>query len=245
MSWYPQIGESEGIVYQVLGWGSMASCIFLFTAPLTTMRTMFEHKSVLQFSDTPYVVSMANCVLWIIYTLYTPGRIQPLATNGFGALMQTIYIVFFLVYHTKTDRARLTLKLSVLLAGGVILVSVAQFICHTVEDRENIVGVVADIFNVGMYGAPLSVMGTVMKTKSVECMPLGLTLGTVFASIMWGTYAKWVGDGFMGLPNDLGLLLGVAQVLLYLKYRTPVKDVDAKTGLVNSTAKIVDAADRA
>merc|ERR1712150_330131 len=89
----------------------------------------------------------------------------------------------------------------------------------TAQTAEEVIGVVADVFNALMYGSPLGVMFTVIKTRSVESMPLGLTVGCLFASICWGSYAFWVGDPFMGLPNDVGVILGICQVALYIRYR--------------------------
>lgn len=201
------------------------------------MSRMYREKSSGQFSDTPYVVALANCVLWIIYTLKQPGRIQPLVTNGFGAVCQITYVVFFLALHPANKRKILMLKMLVLVIGGAALLAVAQ----SMEEAAsiNVIGITADIFNAGMYAAPLGAIGTVVQTRSVDSMPLGLTLGCLFASIMWGTYAKWVGDGFMGLPNDAGLMLGIAQVIIYMKYRTPTKDLTAEK-LVSSGVKVAD-----
>jgi solute carrier family 50 protein (sugar transporter) len=74
------------------------------------------------------------------------------------------------------------------------------------------------ILNTIMYGSPLNVMALVIRTKSVEFMPLSLTLGTLFCSATWGLYGIWIGDINIYLPNIAGIALGLVQVVLYSVY---------------------------
>jgi hypothetical protein len=62
----------------------------------------------------------------------------------------------------------------------------------------DLLGIAAAGFNTGMYASPLSAMATVVRTQSVEFMPLPLTLGTIWCSLAWGAYAFYVGDLFIG-----------------------------------------------
>ena len=70
-----------------------------------------------------------------------------------------------------------------------------------------------------MYGAPLGVIGQVIRTKSVEFMPLPLTVTTFLCSIVWCSFAVYVRDMFMGVPNVIGIALAIAQLVLYGAYR--------------------------
>jgi len=217
MGWYPKLGDDSGAVYQILGWLAFCSCIYLFGSPLTTCWSIRKNASTMSYSDTPYVVSLINCILWIVYSYITGGRFQAFVTNVFGAVMELFFICVFLYYHPWAKRKWLLLKvLLVALGFGTLAAVCSSFSTHTTED---VVGIVADVFNALMYGAPLGVMFTVIKTRSVESMPLGLTVGCLFASLCWGSYALWVGDAFMGLPNDVGVFLGIGQVVLYTCYR--------------------------
>lgn len=53
----------------------------------------------------------------------------------------------------------------------------------------NALGLTCTVLNVGMYAAPLAAVGTVIKKRSVQSMPLSLTLCTGFCSMCW-TYAR-------------------------------------------------------
>ena len=58
-------------------------------------------------------------------------------------------------------------------------------------------------------------MGTVLRTRSVEFMPLPLSQGTLGCSSSWSAYAIYVGDATILVPNALGVALAAAQLALY------------------------------
>merc|ERR1740117_2150830 len=77
---------------------------------------------------------------------------------------------------------------------------------------------VAVVINIAMYAGPLAVMGTVIRTKSVEFMPLTPSIFVVCASTCWMTEGLMLGDVTFWLPNLVGLALGAFQLALYAKY---------------------------
>lgn len=92
----------------------------------------------------------------------------------------------------------------------------------------SLVGIVAAALSVCMYGAPLSIMKLVVETKSVEYMPFFLSLFVFLCSLSWFVYGILGRDVFVGVPNGVGTVLGVAQLVLYWIYKdsTPTKSVD-------------------
>lgn len=228
MSWYPCFcpnGPSDecnnGTVASAMGYISMASCVYLFMSPIPTMRKIAAQKTPGDFPDTPYIVALTNCVLWIIYALLK-GLAQPLYTNVLGAALNVAWIIVFLMYHDGKNRMMLLGKVTVLMAVCGAALTAALVIGGT--NGQQVVGITADIFNAGMYGAPLAALSIVISTRSVECLPFPMVLGCFIASLCWGTYAKWIGDYNMGLPNDAGLILGVVQMIIYAKYRNASPD---------------------
>jgi solute carrier family 50 protein (sugar transporter) len=61
-------------------------------------------------------------------------------------------------------------------------------------------------------------MGTVVRTKSVEYMPLSLSVCTLLCALSWSVYAIYVGDATILVPNILGVLLAIVQLGLYATY---------------------------
>ena len=97
---------------QAIGWVGTAMAIFLFLAPLPTMRKVSRARSTLEFSATPFLVSTLNCGLWSVYALpmITPDRYQSLVCNVFGLVMEVAYICHFLRF--AANRRALWLRLA-------------------------------------------------------------------------------------------------------------------------------------
>jgi hypothetical protein len=85
--------------------------------------------------------------------------------------------------------------------------------------RALVFGTLCIVLNVGMYAAPLSAMQKVVETKSVEFFPLAPSLLTLLVSLLWTIYSLLVGSLAILVPNAAGIVVGVLQVGLWLRYR--------------------------
>jgi solute carrier family 50 protein (sugar transporter) len=85
-----------------------------------------------------------------------------------------------------------------------------------------------------MYLAPLDVMRRVVETKSVEYMlPLFLQIMGFLNGACWTAYALVKSDLYIGLPNGLGVLVNLAQLIIYTCYykSSPNPNKDKKVEL--------------
>uniref|UniRef100_A0A6N2M7L4 Bidirectional sugar transporter SWEET n=2 Tax=Salix TaxID=40685 RepID=A0A6N2M7L4_SALVM len=80
-----------------------------------------------------------------------------------------------------------------------------------------------------MYAAPLSVMKMVITTKSVEYMPFFISLASLANGVAWSAYALIKFDPFILVPNGMGTLFSVAQLILYaVYYRSTQRQIAAR-----------------
>ncbi|KAF5729767.1 bidirectional sugar transporter SWEET4 [Tripterygium wilfordii] len=177
--------------------------------------------SVEQYSPAPYLASLVNCMVWVLYGLPVvhPHSTLVMTTNGAGTAIEVFYIVLFLVYSHKH---RQRLRVLGVVAVEVIFVGVLAFLvlhfAETTDKRTKVVGIGGVCFNILMYASPLTVMKLVITTKSVEYMPFFLSLASMLNGVCWTAYGLIRFDLFLVLPNGLGLLLSLAQLLLYAIY---------------------------
>jgi len=224
---------SDDLFGEVFGWVGTAAAWLLFLVPLQVMWQVRKARSVLQYSAVPYVMSLLNCGLWAIYAYpkITPCKTQPLVTNAVGAVLETAYILFFIAYGGPRTGAlvRQFLAAVVTIAGVAVFAIVAApqveaikpFPTDDLSKTTTVLGLVSSAFNIGMYAAPLSIMATVVRSKSVEFMPLPLTLAVGICSGCWFGFAWHVMDWFILIPNLIGLALCAAQITLYSCYCGP------------------------
>ncbi|MED6156438.1 hypothetical protein PIB30_014403 [Stylosanthes scabra] len=82
-----------------------------------------------------------------------------------------------------------------------------------------VLGMLCSALTVLMYASPLLAMRTVIKTKSVEYMPFLLSLFMFLNAGAWALYSLLLRDFYIGIPNFVGLVLGSAQLTVYLMYK--------------------------
>ncbi|XP_008777044.1 bidirectional sugar transporter SWEET4-like [Phoenix dactylifera] len=207
------IRTAVGILGNVIALG-------LFLSPVPTFYRIWKKGSVEQFSPAPYLATLLNCMFWVVYglPLVHPGSTLVLTINGSGSLIEFFYVFLFILYSEGPRRLRVLL---ILLAEIAFVAAVALSVIEAAPDydrRTLIVGILCVFFGTMMYAAPLSVMRLVIQTKSVEYMPLFLSIASFFNGACWTTYALIRFDLFITIPNALGVLFAVAQLVLHATY---------------------------
>ncbi|GLT83790.1 hypothetical protein SLE2022_020610 [Rubroshorea leprosula] len=194
--------------------------ILLFLSPSPTFINIFKQKSVEEFKADPYVATLQNCMVWIFYGLpfVHPDSLLVITINSIGLGIELLYLTIFIIYAPWTKRRRIFLYLVIEVIFTAIVVFVTLYFFHTTKTRTMFVGILCIIFNVAMYASPLTVMTLVIKTKSVKYMPFPLSLANLLNGIIWVIYAVLKFDLYILIPNALGTLSGMVQIILYATY---------------------------
>ncbi|XP_057862294.2 bidirectional sugar transporter SWEET1 [Cryptomeria japonica] len=210
----------ENVIHFVFGILGNIFGTLLFLAPAITFYRVIKKGSTEEFSGLPYVTALFNCLLYTWYglPLVTSHNILVSISNGIGAALEITYVTLYLVYAPPKYRTKiLVLFVAELVLFAAIVVISLTLLHHT--PRSLFVGVIAATLSVCMYAAPLSIMRTVIQTKSVEFMPFFLSLFVFLCSLSWFIYGIIGRDLFVAVPNGLGTVLGVTQLVLYAIYR--------------------------
>ncbi|CAN6372069.1 unnamed protein product [Urochloa humidicola] len=216
-----------------------------YLAPLPTFYRIYKNKSTEGFQSVPYVVALFSAMLWIYYALIKSNECLLITVNSAGCVIETIYIVIYLIYAPK--KAKLfTVKILLLLNVGVFgLILLLTLLLFAGQHRVVALGWVCVGFSVSVFVAPLSIIGKVVRTRSVEFMPFSLSLSLTVSAVVWFLYGLLIKDKYVALPNVLGFTFGVIQMGLYAIYRNatprvPAKEVaDDKEGIVKAPEHVV------
>ncbi|CAK9175903.1 unnamed protein product, partial [Ilex paraguariensis] len=133
-----------------------------------------------------------------------------------------------------------TIKLLVLFnigAYGLIVFSTSIF--SDGHRRVTVVGWICAVFSVSVFAAPLSIMRLVIRTKSVEFMPVSLSFFLTICAIMWFFYGLLIKDFYIATPNVVGFIFGVAQMILYVIYKDKKKQIQPEVKL-QELATVID-----
>ncbi|RVW52884.1 Bidirectional sugar transporter SWEET5 [Vitis vinifera] len=212
-----------GIIGNVISFG-------LFASPIPTFIQIVKKKTVGEFKPDPYLATVLNCMMWVLYGLpfVRPDSLLVITINGGGLVIELIYVTIFFVYADSLKRIALWLLFEVIFMA--IIAAITMLLFHGTKNRSLFVGLLCVVFNVIMYASPLTVMRQVIRTKSVKYMPFTLSLANFANGIVWSIYALIKFDPYILIPNGLGSLSGAVQLILYATYykSTPKDEEDKK-----------------
>ncbi|XP_076891812.1 bidirectional sugar transporter SWEET9-like [Bidens hawaiensis] len=221
------------LAHLTLSFGLLGNVVsfMVFLAPIPTFYKVYKKKSTEGFQSAPYVVGLFSAMLWIYYALLKTNVLLLITINSVGCFIETFYICFFLFYAPRKARME-SLKLIILLivVGFGLIVVLTQFFASGVT-RGVIVGWICLVFSLCVFVAPLGVVRQVIRTKSVEYMPILLSVALTLSAVMWFFYGLLLGDFNIAIPNVLGFTFGIIQIILYFMYKnkTPVTDEKIST----------------
>ncbi|WJX80513.1 hypothetical protein P8452_63501 [Trifolium repens] len=213
-----------GISHNTLAFafGMMGNVIsfLVFLAPISTFYRVYKKKSTEGFQSLPYLVALFSSMLWLYYAYLKKDAFLLITINSFGCVVETIYIILYIIYAPR-DARNLTLKLlSAMNVGSFALILlVTNYAVHGPLLRVQVLGWICVSLSVSVFAAPLSIVAQVVRTKSVEFMPFNLSFTLTLSATMWFGYGLFLKDICIALPNVLGFGLGLLQMVVYAIYR--------------------------
>ncbi|KAG8087837.1 hypothetical protein GUJ93_ZPchr0010g10614 [Zizania palustris] len=193
----------------------------VFLAPVSTFVQVYRKKSTGGFSSVPYVVALFSSVLWIFYALVKTNSRPLLTINAFGCGVEAAYIIVYLLYAPRKARLRTLAYFFLLDVAAFALIVVVTLYFVTKPYQVKFLGSVCLAFSMAVFVAPLSIIFKVIKTKSVEFMPIGLSFFLTLSAVAWFCYGLFTKDPYVMYPNVGGFFFSCVQMALYFWYRKP------------------------
>ncbi|XWS63494.1 hypothetical protein CRYUN_Cryun06bG0103000 [Craigia yunnanensis] len=202
--------------------------VLVYLAPVPTFYRIYKKKSTESFQSLPYQVALFSSMLWLYYALIKKDAFLLITINSFGCIVETIYITMYIAYALKNSRMS-AMKLFVAMNVGLfsLILILTQFLLKS-SIRIQVLGWICVAISVSVFAAPLNIVARVIRTRSVEFMPCNLSFFLTLSAIMWFAYGLFIKDICVALPNVLGFILGMLQMLLYAIYRNNKKVIEEK-----------------
>ncbi|KAI3472919.1 hypothetical protein Pfo_029224 [Paulownia fortunei] len=192
--------------------------VLVYLAPVPTFIRIYREKSTMRFQSIPYVVALFSSILWIYYALLKPHSTLLISINLFGCIVETLYIFIYIYYASREVRIH-TAKLLGLSMGLILVLVLLTFFVLEGIIRIVVVGWICNSFSLVVFAAPLSIVFEVIRTRSVEFMPFPLSFFLTLSAVVWFAYGLFKKDLVVAIPNIVGFLLGVLQMIIYWAFR--------------------------
>ncbi|KAL2490453.1 Nodulin MtN3 family protein [Abeliophyllum distichum] len=167
--------------------------VLVFLSPVKTFWRIVKNRSTEEFESLPYICTLLNSSLWTYYGITKPDSYLVATVNGFGAVVETLYIILFIAFAPPWKRAKTAIVAAILDVGFLVAaISVTYFLLQG-DMRINVTGFMCSGLNIIMYGSPLAAMKSVVTMKSVEYMPFLLS---------FFPFLKWRNLDFLCLPCE-------------------------------------------
>ncbi|KAI4381344.1 hypothetical protein MLD38_007423 [Melastoma candidum] len=210
-----------------------AVSVLVYLVPSMTFYRICKSKTTGEYQCLPYLVALFSSMLWLFYAYLKEDVILLVTINSFGTFVESIYIALFIAYAPRPARI-LTIKLMLAL-NVVVYLALVLFSMYLTKGglRVQVFGWICVTVSVLVFAAPMSIVVRVHKTKSVEYMPIHLSVFLTVGAVTWFFYGYLVHDFCIAIPNVLGFTLGVVQMVVYACYRNA-----KKVGVVEEEMKV-------
>ncbi|KDP35070.1 hypothetical protein JCGZ_11040 [Jatropha curcas] len=231
------ISKSDLIVFKdAAGVAGNIFALGLFLSPISTFKRIIRNRSTEQFSVSPYIYALLNCLIcsWYGSPFISTDNVMVMTVNSTGAVFQLVYIILFIVYAEKAIKVTVFgLLLAVFVLFAATVVGSLQIADGNI--RRLSIGLLSGVSLISMFASPLFIINLVIRTKSVQFMPFYLSLSTFLMSTSFLLYGILNYDAFIYVPNGIGSILGITQLVLYCHYKGQSTD-DSRESLIESYA---------
>ena len=190
------------------------------------IRKIVKQKSVDDVSYIPFLAIFVNCSIWISYG-YLLGDHIIFISNSIGSLFGFAYTWIYF-YHAKNREIRD--KILKLFGFALLIIMTITFVlpywlikCNF--DASIVIGIIGDITSVSMRASPLISINQVIKYKTTRGLSLFMSCSMTLHGFAWCLYGFIIMDGdvYIIIPNALGFMAGLLQLLLFCCYHRGVE----------------------
>jgi uncharacterized protein with PQ loop repeat len=215
-------------ILDILGLTGNIFAIIFFVLPVLIIIELCKKKDTSKITWLLFLFTILNCELWMIYGLKINA--WPVSVcNGFGLFSNFFFLLIYLMFLDLGNFIKFIYLLSIL--SGILIVHIIFYIY---VKKNELVGILACVFNVMMFAAPLQNISKVYELKDNTFIPIHISIILLLNTITWTSYGILKSmDYFIIIPNVLGFLLTTFQIYLWFIFKKP--DIQIKNDDIKST----------
>jgi len=214
-----QLVETETLKWGI-SWMATVSTIGLFLSGISLCQKVKRQGDTKDVTMAPFLITSANCAFWLKYGLLRDDSTL-VVVNATGLFLELVYLAYYFSYTGISSRRTVTKQIFVFYClfsavfYGAVFMTTAPLVA---------IGYVGSCTAMGVYAAPLATVAKVIRLKSSEFMSFPLSAVGLVVSIEWLLYGMILADQFLTVPNFIGVLLGIFQMALFVKFPSKSKD---------------------
>ncbi|OWZ20262.1 hypothetical protein PHMEG_0005349 [Phytophthora megakarya] len=213
------------------------ACIFLSMVP--GVWKAHKKRDITGINFYPLAMMYAQSMGWVTYSLADDSFFPVGAVNCLGAVLGAVFSGVC-IRHDKNSRVRYISFFLFVIAITIGLILYRFLSTQDDDDIAKVLGYFADVLAIIMFGAPLMLLGEVVKTKNSAVIAAPMAVSGAVNGVLWSIYGILQTNYYVLVPNAIGGLLCFVQVFLIVIF--PRKNVDDRASKLLEAGSVSDAA---
>lgn len=195
----------------------VVTAVLLFFSPLGAAQKALEDGTLGDLNAIPFPLVAANCGGWVSYAIVVKDPYVFLA-NAPGVIVG----LYMMMVALRLADAQTANRITMLVLASALLLEVVGFLgaegllLH--HNLKLLWGFAANGILLVFYASPLSSLLEVFQTRSNATIHLNMAIMTILNGALWVAYGLAIHNPFIWVPNGVGAILGVVQVILWLVF---------------------------
>mmetsp|Transcript_18433 Transcript_18433/g.23981 ORF Transcript_18433/g.23981 Transcript_18433/m.23981 type:complete len:227 (+) Transcript_18433:40-720(+) len=199
----------SNLALNIIKLGATCAAAFLNATPFLSTIAILQKNAGPQPVSLPFAMIALNGTVWTVYGVVIRNWFPLVASNLVGIFAGVSALLAARAFH----------YLTLLLIATFVLIGILQdAILDPLLVNDNlrsILGMVCVSVTICMFASPLVAVREVIRTKSTTTMSFTMTVASFVCALLWLIFGICINDIFVWLPNTAGLLLSVAQLILF------------------------------
>eukprot|EP00842_Homolaphlyctis_polyrhiza_P000205 jgi/Hompol1/1185/HPOL_005529-RA len=218
----------------------MLTTFAIYLSPYRAVERVEKSENIGEVNPMPFPLIIANSLAWIMYSMLiqNPFIFIP---NILGYPLGIFYTLTCFKYTNKLFQWRIQ---TILIVSSTVIFTgtFASFMLLKNDPDKSrwIMGLLCTLILSVFYAAPLSIYYRILKKRDSRPLNPLLALASIINGSLWVVYGFSIDDGFVWVPNLVGVFMGIVQVIVMIVF--PKRQSAGFTSLRESTTSASEAA---